>query len=137
MTTIATDGKSMAVDSYCTSSSIFHTEVIKIARTNNGDVIACAGTPYDLLNFLNWCNQTDKILEVTQDFEGLILRKDGTVWCVNEKGYMFQHDIPAACGSGCPVAYGAMDAGATPEQAVQIACRRDVKTGGTVRVMKI
>jgi ATP-dependent protease HslVU (ClpYQ) peptidase subunit len=42
-----------------------------------------------------------------------------------------------AIGSGAQFAIGAMDAGATAEQAVEIAKGRDVRTGGRVRVFRV
>ena len=40
----------------------------------------------------------------------------------------------AAFGSGCDVAYGALEMGATAEQAVAAAIRRNTNSGGTIQV---
>jgi hypothetical protein len=40
-------------------------------------------------------------------------------------------------GSGTPFAYTAMDMGASAKEAVWAAARRDVGTGGTLRVLQI
>ena len=42
-----------------------------------------------------------------------------------------------AAGSGGAFAYGAMDMGATAKQAVQMAAKRDVYTGGKIKTYKV
>lgn len=42
-----------------------------------------------------------------------------------------------AIGSGSAYAIGAMDAGATAQEAVKIACGRDIYSGGRIRTFKI
>ena len=42
-----------------------------------------------------------------------------------------------ALGSGAMVAFGAMDAGASAKRAVEIACNRDVYSGGEVKTYRI
>lgn len=44
---------------------------------------------------------------------------------------------PDCIGSGAPYALAAMDMGATAEEAVRAAMKRDIYTGGTVRLYKI
>ncbi|MCE1053401.1 proteasome subunit beta [Pseudomonas alloputida] len=46
-------------------------------------------------------------------------------------------DRPYAIGSGTPYAFAAMDMGASAEEAVEMAARRDTSTGGKIRSMRI
>ena len=133
MTTVATDGKSMAGDSQCGNPTI-HCEVRKIQRAKDGALLGICGQAFDLAGFLLWyeCGMSGEP-NVSADFEGLILLPSGVAICVDEKGRKFEHAVPAAVGSGASVAYGAMDHGATPTEAVAIAIKRDAGSGGPVQ----
>lgn len=64
----------------------------------------------------------------------------GTVECVkysNTIPYPDHYPLPQAFGSGCEYAMGALEAGATPAQAVRIAAKYNVKTGGSIQVVDI
>jgi hypothetical protein len=130
VTTICTDGISMAGDSYC-GGECFHTEVTKIARAKDGSILGYTGLAFDFDPFLKWYEGGGD-LKVSEEFEGLILKGEGDILCVNEQGNTFVHQAPAAIGSGTRFAYGAMDAGASPEEAVAIAIKRDAFSGGRI-----
>lgn len=132
MTTIVTDGKVMAGDTMC-GGELFHTNLRKVHRVKDGSIIGSAGTAFDNAGFLAWADSGGD-LQVTERFEGLILRPDGRIMCVNDKGLTFEHEAPACVGSGSAVAYGALEFGATPAQAVAAAIKRDAFTGGTIMV---
>jgi len=51
--------------------------------------------------------------------------------------YLSGVDVPFAIGAGSDYALGAMDYGASPEEAVRGACRRNVFTGGEIQVVNI
>ena len=53
-------------------------------------------------------------------------------WCCPER-----LGNPISIGSGSPYALTAMDMGATAEQAVKMAMKRDMRTGGRIRVFKL
>lgn len=71
----------------------------------------------------------------------IVYDSDGLKLIGTDEEQYFENTIPfneySALGSGSPYAYGAMDAGATAKQAVQIAAQRDVYTGGKIRTVKI
>lgn len=136
MTTIATDGKTMAGDSRV-GADCRHGTIAKVFRAADGAVLGACGEAFDYDGFLRWYEAgMEGDLEVGDEFEALILKHDGSVICVNEKGHSFGHSVPAAIGSGCRFAYGAMDAGATAEEAVEIAIGRDGFSGAPVTVLK-
>lgn len=135
MTTIATDGKTMAGDSRC-GGECFHTKIEKLMRAKDGAILGSAGQAFDQAGFLKWY-EDGGVIDVTDDFEGLVLKPDGSILCVDNKGQTFVHQPPAVIGSGCRFAYGAMDFGASPEEAVRIATRRDGFSSGDVTVLDL
>ena len=66
----------------------------------------------------------------TKDFE-LLLLFDGKIWAMYEECVpVHLPDCYTARGSGAHFAIGALDAGATPWEALTIASQRDIGTGG-------
>lgn len=128
----------MAADSACTDHGTLHCEIKKLTHAKDGSVIAVTGTAFDLAEFARWYDDGQKRgeLRVHDDFEALVLKPDGKIWCFNHKGQSFIHPAPAASGSGAKFAYGAMEAGSSPEEAVEIACRRNIHSQGPVWVLK-
>lgn len=126
----------MAADRYVTGDGLFHTNTCKLRIAKDGAIIGCSGSTFLQSKFERWydngaCGPTD----LQGHMEALVLMPDGTIRCYDETGEWFVHEAPACIGSGSAVAYGAMDAGASPAQAVLIACNRDTKTGGGVDVL--
>lgn len=137
MTTIATDGLCMAADS-ALGGECLHGTIRKLNRAKDGAILGSCGQAFDFAGFLAWYDAGGTgEPNVTDDFEGLILKPDGTVLCVDAKGRAFEHSKPAAIGSGCRFAYGAMDAGSSPFEAVAIAIRRDGFSAEPVEVMRL
>lgn len=136
MTTIVTDGESMAADRRVTGDGLVHGETGKIRMADNGDIIGLAGTAFDLDSFVAWYNsdRTDSV-QIHEITEALVLQTDGRVFCYNHQGRSFEHSLPAAIGSGSALAYGAIAAGASPAQAVLIASERDIYSGNGVDVL--
>lgn len=138
MTTVATDGKTMAADRLVTGDGIIHGTVTKLHRLEDGSVMGLCGSAFQYDQFAAWYNSgRAEGLHVADEMEALVLHPDGTVSCYNQHGYSFKHSLPASCGSGCSIAYGAMEAGASPMEAVEIACKRDIRSGGGVDCMSI
>lgn len=136
MSTVVTDGESMAADRRVTGDGMVHCNTCKIALAANGDIIGLAGSAFDLGSFVEWYN-SDRAqdLRIWEKSEALVLQTDGRIMCYNEQGRCFEHEAPAALGSGAALAYGAIAAGATPAQAVLIASERDIYSGGGVDVL--
>jgi ATP-dependent protease HslVU (ClpYQ) peptidase subunit len=123
----------MAADRRVTGDGLIHCNTRKIARATNGDIIGVAGSAFDLGAFLAWYNSDrSEPLQMWEKSEALVLTTDGKVFCYNDTGRFFEHETPAALGSGGAVAYGAMLAGASPVDAVHIASQRDIYSGGGV-----
>jgi hypothetical protein len=67
----------------------------------------------------------------------------GVIFCPDETALLWQrlgwarHKVDAwSMGSGGDLALGAMEAGATPEDAVRFAMKRDIYTGGEITVLR-
>lgn len=141
MTTIAWDGKTLAVDGQVTSSDIIRDKDHKKLFINVGEykAIAISGSMDDMLKTVEWIRGGEN---------GEMPPGDGHLLCITKVGaaysYFPDHKIirsvekgVVASGSGFPIAMGAMDAGATAIQAVKIACKRDVYSGGKIRHYKV
>jgi ATP-dependent HslUV protease subunit HslV len=138
MTTIATDGKSMAGDGLCTD----HTETIvdmarpKVFRLSGGRIAGGAGNSFDVDAWMAWleAGKAGPCPIASDRFNGVILTLDGTILWVDYKGREVPSPAPVAIGSGQDFALGAMAAGASPARAVEIACARDCYSGGEITV---
>lgn len=135
MTTIACNKDMMAADSQYTSGSLAHTgcKIFKI----NGDIAAFAGDQQSGLSFIDWLKGGDKPELPLEDFEALVLTKAGKIIYYGDK----LKSVPilekyTSIGSGCHIAIGSLMEGASPETAVKNACKRDVYSGGPIKVIK-
>lgn len=136
MTTIATDGKTMAADSRgCANSVIRSDREQKIRRLKDGRIVGFSGTAAAARTYLNWLEDGGEMPKVDDGFSALVLSMDGTVQVHCNDEMPDDADLPAVLGSGGLLALGAMLAGASPEQAVAIAAQRDPFTGGEIRVL--
>lgn len=138
MTTIATDGKSMAADGRVTSCDmIFSEELVKIHRLADGRLVGIAGSGYFHEPFLKWLEEGGEKPKLSDNFEGLVLHPDGTACTYDENCYRLPESLPTASGSGRPFALAAMDLGFSPEEAVKAAIRRDTQSGGKITVLHL
>lgn len=136
MTTIAFDGLTIACDGQISSCLRLTTSYKKLRQF--GDLYASAAGDLDCIElFFNW---VDEGLEphdfpaLNQGFEGLIAQKGSkVVYTYSHRGMMVPFKAPYAIGSGSHLALGAMMAGATAEQAIKIASKLDLYTGGRVQ----
>lgn len=118
-------------------------KVYKITKgPHKGHVIGSAGHECSGLLFVDWYTKGSPREKIELGWEDekcdiLVLTPKGLFmadhWCVLypvEEPYM-------AIGSGAQAAMGALDAGATAEQAIEIACARDVYTSLVGRPMQL
>lgn len=141
MTTIAFKDGILAADSRSTSNyydRVHRCQKLFRKTTKDGAevIIATAGENAPGLVFVEWYGSGKKpplkLLDGDADFCCLVLTKKGLFefdkWCHGEEVM----DPFYAVGCGATAALGAMHAGATAEQAVEIACRIDPFTGPPV-----
>ena len=145
MSTVATDGQSMASDSRITDDggAMDQLNFPKIRKLK--DCIAgFAGDVESGILFFNWLErgeQDDPAQKPPLDddvFIGLVLRANGVFWYGSK---LIPGGVacgtPAAIGSGGDFAMGAMLAGKTPAESVRLACRVDSNSGGKVRTLRL
>ena len=138
MTTIATDGRTMAGDGLVHDhfDTVVDREYRKVFRLADGRIVGAAGNSFDAASWVAWLD-TGKSgpCPIEGDrFAGLNLGLDGVVLWVDHKGRECITPAPTAIGSGQDYAYGAMAAGAEPAEAVRIATMRDVYSGGSIYI---
>ena len=136
VTTIATDGQTMAGDGLITAGNVvFGSNCVKVRQLADGRLVGMSGTAYYFEPFCAWLESDDIVPEMEECFEALVLMPDGTCRSYDHKGRWITEELPSATGSGREFALAAMDLGASPEEAVKIAAGRDTSTGGTITVL--
>lgn len=154
MTTIVCKDGVMCSDSQASRGDfIDNQEVTKIFQVH-GCLIGISGSLIGAMKFIDWFSET---LEVTQaqedyphlmvtppeelvnkDFHCLVMYPDKTVYEFFGSDDVLKVDTEyTAVGSGMFYALSALDAGVTPEKAVEIAIKRDVFSGGAVQTFKV
>jgi ATP-dependent protease HslVU (ClpYQ) peptidase subunit len=138
MTTIATDGRSMAGDSQMTGGSQVLRFSPKVSRLADGRIVGACGPTTECIKLVRWISEGGDKPELSDEVCAIILNADGTVdWLDHKLETISGNLVPYAIGSGGDLALGAMLAGASPAQAVAYAASRDVHTGGEITVLAI
>jgi ATP-dependent protease HslVU (ClpYQ) peptidase subunit len=137
VTTIATDGISMAGDSLVTMGSDVVGYTPKVRKLKDGRIVGCAGELAQIQMFVRWLESPADDKPELEDFAALILNLDGTVDYMDKRLEPVRFIVPNAIGSGEGMAQGAMLAGKSPEEAVAIAAMRDTCTGGEITVLSL
>lgn len=126
----------------------------KIYRLPSGAYLACAGDA-DIRDILTIFEETTlptkkELIETRTEFQGISVFPDNRVFsvfveCDPEYGsdnqwsaqlVEIQDDI-IALGSGLEFAYGVLEIGGTPKEAVEAACKRSIYCGLPVQVVSI
>lgn len=127
----------MAADSQFTHQGLI-TKGTKIFRVGD-DIIGFCGEVASGLSFVEWKRgKVDKPVDLDDDFEALVLSKNGKLTYYGAKLVVMPVTEPfSAVGSGSHLAIGAMHQGATPEEAVKIACKVDTNSCLPVKTIRI
>lgn len=117
----------------------------KMWTTKHGDLFLESGDSPATRLVLEWAEHNLHYDHLTEElvthalkddveFSCLLICKDGRVWHIDD-GLTpdLVYDDKFTLGSGCEYARGALDAGATTAQAVEIAIRYDPMSGGPVQ----
>lgn len=134
MTTIATDGRIMAADGRaCRGDTLVADKVRKIDRLSDGSLLGVSGRASTQSQMAAWLNGKGKFPAEAGDWSALHVRPDGIRLYSSDGGEAFVVvDAPAAIGSGSDFALGAMMARMGPLDAVRLAAKRDLFTGGAL-----
>jgi hypothetical protein len=143
MTTIAWDGKTLATDSRRVSGDTVECDNDQKLYLNVGGYLAVAesGCCFTSGKIFDWIknNKTGEFPKIENKDENA-----ASIVCVTDKGsvVVYRYDgegMPIhyndamADGSGWQIALGAMDAGAGAMEAIEIAVKRDINSGGGVQ----
>ncbi len=105
-------------------------------RLKDGRIVGFSGTASSARDYIAWLEGGEKP-DKEDNFHLLVLNLDGTAAIIFDDRTSDPVDLPAVLGTGGDIALGAMMAGATPEEAVNLAILRDVYSGGKVTVESI
>jgi 20S proteasome alpha/beta subunit len=139
VTTIVYKDGVLASDSQMTEDSRKY-NCTKLYRVDDA-IVGLAGSQAGLV-FLRWFRggmdrKKKPLFNKDDDFAAIVVDKDGVVvydrYCEPEPVVEPYHAI----GSGAPAAFAALDMGATAEEAVAAAAKRDIYTGGPIQVMRL
>lgn len=137
MTTIATDGKSIAGDgAWHACDNIVSHNARKVVRLDDGSLFGSSGDYQHRQKVIEWLNSGGKPPSV-RDFAGLRLMPNGQIIYYGDGLEGLPIDAPAAVGSGDRFALGAMDAGANAKDAVRCAIKRDPFSAGEITVLHL
>lgn len=134
MTTIAWDGKTMAADG-CSWSASTRRRVRKVFKVKASDgrtfLVAFCGNGAFAMAVLDWMrgkSEKPKHSDFGVDPENqfaLVVDEKHRIWNLTANlNYLRYHEKKFAMGGGQDFAWGALEAGATAKQAVQIAMKR-------------
>ena len=140
MTTIATDGRSMAGDGLITENDhICLTDYQKVRRLRDGRLVGFCGNSFNWDSFAEWLDggAQDAPPTMTEGFGCIVLKPDGSIVQYDKDGRSFREEAPCAIGSGTRFALAWMDAGHSAEEAIAYACKRDIYTGGEIIVLHL
>lgn len=157
MTTVVYDpiSKIMASDSQATlGDMIVNTKTDKIFNIR-GTLVGAAGCYVQLLAFVDWLDEhleTEHLKGLTSraeisppheliadDFTAIVVWADSgdvSIFEGSRAAFKVTNDHPIAIGSGAHYALAALDAGADPVEAVKIAIKRDIYSGGDVQMLE-
>lgn len=140
MTTIAWDGKTLAGDRQraCGNTPVPTTKVFRATKRNDPCMVAygCAGDSNDCIAFQEWVRGGEK--PAFKSLAVLAVDEAGHPWYMDEGAKWWPIGRPVwAVGSGADYAIGAMAAGKSAREAVEIATEWDVHTGLGVDVLEL
>lgn len=141
MTTITVRDRIMAADSQGTTGNI-RSRVEKMWRIGDQAILGVAGTLADCMVFRQWA--IDSLLEDCEDappkmdeVEAIVLTRKGVYHYSASPIPTKIGDKFYAIGSGAELALGAMQMGADARQAVRVASKWDVHTGGRISTLSL
>ena len=143
MTTICSDGITIAGDGLaCWGDEPVSRADLKIEQRGNR-IFALSGASAMLPALIKWVDEGADVARVPAGigpevmWSLLVIEKTGVCAYVSKCPYASPMSYPISIGSGADYAMGAMHAGKTPREAVEIASKLDVWTGGDIQVIDI
>ncbi len=137
MTTLAWDGTTLAADSQTTlNSKVTSLSARKLCRLDDGRLVGMSGSCHCQTGFEDWLNgKRDK--PPKGDYSAVVIALDGSARCYEDCEDYWEVGAPFARGSGESIALAAMHCGKTAEEAVELATRLDIYSGGPVTTLQL
>ena len=142
MTTVATDGRTMAADSMLTYGAIerVHQGYSKIFK-RKGCLYGFSGQDDMIQQVRDWIiagADPKKRPEIKEDLVWVLkIDEKGKCWVAYESLIFVPRPLPSAIGAGAVVAETAMYLGKSPKEAVQVAIDLTQGSGGPIRVLAL
>jgi len=141
MTVVAFRDGVMASDSAVTTGDEFFCTTQKLFRAKDGSIAGFTGNLSQMGTFKRWFEESYPEVEVPKmggTWETLIVHPDLSMWWTNGKGLLVEiKGQSMTIGSGGMWAKGALEAGATPAQAVQVAIDYNTACRGPIQIMQL
>lgn len=139
MTCVAYKDGVMAADTMCVSNgSIKRLNEVKVAKSRRHLIGMSGDALPSIEECVNWYFTKKKVALKGYEFTLLVVEPSGAIHQCDSSGRVDHIKEPFfAIGSGREFAFGAMECGATAEQAVQAAIRWCDSVGGKVIVRKL
>lgn len=138
-TIIAVQGDGLYADSKCVAGDgVPNHATTKLYRVGKF-IIGGAGHLKSIIAFVKWFSGDRKKPHKLKNLTALVMsKKHGLWWFGDETSIGFQVlDDRYAIGSGAVAALAALEMGAKPERAIQVASKFDDMTGGAVQYMSL
>lgn len=141
MTTVCYRNGIMAADTALWHDDLYWGRVQKIERLSKGRLVGVAGEMASCQRLIELLRSTvapdrEALQHCGAGCSAIVADPDGDFYCIDtDTGGMYEvdHDF-AAIGTGIHLAFGAMEMGATAEQAVRVACKYDSATREPLQV---
>jgi len=140
MTTIAFRDGILAADGRVTFGDLIVGDTCrKITRLSDGSLFALCGDDTHEQAIIGWLEGVGPRPD-GEEFTAIHVRSGGAIFVYHGDGEAFRpypYTKFAAWGSGAELAIGAMEMDATAAQAVTVACRRNVASGGSIQIERV
>lgn len=140
MTTIVSDGKVMVADGLGSldSGRIVERDGSKVRKLEDGSLLGIAGSAFGLDLVGDWLEAGGLPADRPKDLkvEVMVLHPDGEIEGCGDSMMLERWCPPCGIGSGAEFAIGAMAAGKTAKEAVEIAATLDINTGGIIQTFR-
>lgn len=149
MTTVVIHNNTVYADGQSTADMITSYNVKKVVNVGSAIIMGC-GRWSHVKKFHQWCIESIEASNAQQDypyvqvampdkmvgddFTGAVLYHDGTIILFEGCDNFYEVEQPIFMGSGSSYAAGAIYAGASGEEAIEIASRLDPYTGGEIQI---
>jgi hypothetical protein len=108
----------------------------KVHKSKDGWLAAGAGILVDVHRFFRWVDEgrdEDEAIKL-ENLDGILISPEGDVYQIDDSLFPYQIDAEFhAGGGGAAIATGAMAFGATAEEAIKIAMKYSLGTGGKIQ----